>query len=217
MSVDVLIPCLDEGLTIGPLVAAFVRQPGVRVVVCDNGSKDDTADRARSAGADVITEPRPGKARAVAALLAVSRAPVVALVDGDGTYAAADLPVLLGPVRQGEADMAVGRRRPSSAALAPHRRLGNRLLTGVFNQLHGLVLRDLLSGYRVVAGDLARAVVFRGQGFEVEAELSMEAARAGWRVVEVDVAYAQRPPGSRSKLNAVRDGVRILRSMVEGR
>jgi glycosyltransferase involved in cell wall biosynthesis len=208
---------LNEGLTIGPLVAAFRRQAGVRVVVCDNGSSDATAGRASDAGSEVIVELRPGKARAVAALLAASRAPVVVLVDGDSTYAADDLPVLMAPVLRGDADMAVGRRRPQKLALAPHRWLGNRVLTGAFNLVHDLPVVDLLSGYRVLDGDLARAVRFHGEGFEVEVELGMLAAREGWRVVEVDVSYNQRPPGSTSKLSAVRDGVRILRSIVEGR
>ena len=215
--VDVLIPCLNEALTIGPLVAAFLRQPDVRVVVCDNSSSDETVAIARRAGAEVIAEPRPGKARAVAALLATSRAPVVVLVDGDGTYAADDLPALLAPLRRGEADMVVGRRRPQRQALAPHRWLGNRLLTGAFNLLHGLPLVDVLSGYRALNGALAREVRFRGSGFEVEVELSMRAARAGWRVTEVDVAYAQRVPGASSKLHALRDGAGILRSIIEGR
>jgi Glycosyl transferase family 2 len=86
-TIAVLIPCRDEALTIGKVVAEFRRAlPQAAIWVCDNRSRDDTATRAREAGARVISESRPGKGHAVRALFTVADADQLILVDGDDTY-----------------------------------------------------------------------------------------------------------------------------------
>src|SRR4051812_9204103 len=120
---DLVLPCRDEG----PALAALLpRVPSAyRVIVVDNGSTDDTVAVARSHGATVVTESRPGYGAAVHAGLEAATAPYVAFMDGDGSFDPADLALLLDDVRSGRADIAVGRRRPVGRGTWPwHARAG---------------------------------------------------------------------------------------------
>lgn len=205
--IDVLLPCRDESATIAGVVADFAAQ-GARVLVCDNASTDDTAARAAAAGAEVFVERRPGKGWALRRLLAEIRGEVVVLADGDGTYPAA-LPALEAALAGG-ADMVVGRRVAAAGALSPVRRAGNLLFSQAFALGFGAPVHDLLSGCRAFPAGRARELHLREPGFTVEAEIAVFAARAGWRITEVELPYRPRPPGSHSKLRAGPDGARIL-------
>ena len=122
----------------------------------------------------------------------------------------------MGPVLDGSADMAVGARRPEpgAGAMSPVRGLGNLLIRAVFRMLIGRPPGDLLSGYRVFSRHFLETVTPRSTGFEIEAELSSEAIARGMRMVEVPVRYHPRIAGTASKLRAIRDGVRIVATIV---
>jgi hypothetical protein len=136
----------------------------------------------------------------------------VVMVDGDGTYPAEDVGLLLAPILDGTADMTVGARRPiaEAGAMTPLRGLGNVLIRSAFRLLIGPGPGDLLSGYRVFGRGFRNGVVLRSSGFEIETELASEAVARGLRVVELPVSYRPRIAGTVSKLNAFRDGGRIL-------
>jgi hypothetical protein len=138
------------------------------------------------------------------------------VVDGDGTYAAEQVHDLLGPVQRGECDMAVGARDHFAEpdAIRPLHRLGNRLIVSFLNLSFGTRLRDILSGYRVLSGDMARELPLLAPGFEVETELTLETLERGFRVQEVPVQYRRRPQGSVSKLSSFKDGYRILMTIM---
>jgi glycosyltransferase involved in cell wall biosynthesis len=214
----VAIPCYNEAAAIARVVADWrAALPAADVVVFDNNSTDDTAAAARGAGARVIAVPEQGKGHAVRAIFrALADRPAVVLVDGDGTYPAAAIGELLPPVLGGRADMAVGSRRPvaGEGAMTPLRRLGNLLIPGAFRVLIGRGTRDLLSGYRVFGPRFLRDARLRSRGFEIETELSAEAVARRLRVVEVPVDYHPRIAGTASKLRPVRDGLRILATIV---
>src|SRR4051794_36966713 len=124
---DVVIPCRDEGPALPALLAKL--PDGLRPIVVDNGSRDDTAEVARRLGARVVAEPRPGYGAAVHAGLEAATADYVAVMDGDGSMDPADLLPLLEEVAAGRADLAVGRRRPSRRGVWPwHARAGNSLV-----------------------------------------------------------------------------------------
>jgi glycosyltransferase involved in cell wall biosynthesis len=182
------------------------------VIVVDNGSSDDTAAVARTHGATVVTEPRRGYGAAVHAGLEAATAPYVVVMDGDGSIDPAAAVPLLARVRSGEADLALGRRRPVSRGVWPwHARLGNVLVLAWLRRRLGLAVRDL-GAVRAARREalLALRVTDRGMGYPVE--LLDKAARAGWRIVEEDVAYLPRATGTRSKVSgSVRGTVRTAR------
>jgi hypothetical protein len=94
------------------------------------------------------------------------------------------------------------------------RGLGNVLINAAFRVLVGRGTGDLLSGYRAFGRRFREAVTLRSGGFEIETELASEAVARRLRVVEIEVPYHPRIAGTSSKLKALRDGRRILLTIV---
>ena len=213
--VAVVIPCHDEELTVGKVVADFrAVLPLAQIVVVDNASRDATAERALAAGAVVIREPRPGKGFALLSGFRKARADgavLLLMVDGDDTYPAEDAPLLLAAAAAG-AEMVVGTRLADyeQGAFRTGHSFGNRLFITLVRLLFGVRTRDLFSGYRVITRRFLEATPLIAQGFEVEAELSLQAVVQRFPVVEVPVRYRARPQENPSKLHTYRDGYRIL-------
>jgi glycosyltransferase involved in cell wall biosynthesis len=201
---DVVLPCRDEAPA---LPGVLSRMPaGFRAIVVDNGSRDDTADVARSYGARVVHEPRPGYGSAVHAGVLAATAEYVAVMDGDGSIDAGELPMLLAEVTAGRADLAVGRRRAIARGAMPwHARLGNAFVSRQLRRTTGLDLHDLAS-VRVSARESLLALGVRDRRFGYPLELLCRASAAGWRVSEHDVAYAPRAAGTRSKVSGTVGG-----------
>jgi len=213
----VVIPCLNEAATIGTVVADFRRAlPNATVIVFDNSSIDGSAEKAEAAGAVVVRVPRQGKGYVLRYAFDRVKADVYVVVDADNTYPADQVGDLLGPVLRGECDMAVGARDHFAEpdAIRPLHRWGNRLIVGFLNLSFGTRLRDILSGYRVLSGDMVRELPLLAPGFEVETELTLETLERGFRVLEVPVHYRRRPEGSRSKLSSFKDGYRIVMTIM---
>ena len=212
-SVAVAIPCYNEATTIAKIVRDFRRVlPQGEICVFDNASTDETAERAREAGARVVAEPRRGKGFVVQRVFEIVDADICVLVDGDDTYLAEDLDTLLAPILAGEADMVVGNRlaNASAEALTGFRRFGNRFFIGLVNLLTRTTLHDVLCGYRAMNRRFRKAVQLQSSGFEIETELTLRAVREGMAIREVPIGYRERPTGSYSKLSPVKDGLRIL-------
>jgi glycosyltransferase involved in cell wall biosynthesis len=194
---DVVLPCLDEAAALPWILR---RMPdGYRPIVADNGSTDGSPDVARALGARVVDVPRRGYGAAVhAGVLAADPADgVVCVLDADGSFDPADLPRVAGPVRAGTADLAVGRRRPVTRSAWPwHARAGNAVLARRLRRTTGLPVHDIGPIRAVRRTDLL-ALELRDRRFGYPLELLVAAARAGWRVTEVDVAYHPRAAGTR--------------------
>jgi glycosyltransferase involved in cell wall biosynthesis len=216
VTIDVVLPCLDEAAALPGVLAAL--PPGYRAIVVDNGSTDGSADVARAHGAVVVTEARRGFGAAVHAGLLAAETDLIAVLDADGSLDPADLPRLAAPVLAGDADLVLGRRRPVPRSAWPlHARLANRALAGAIHRATGLVLHDL-GPMRVArrADLLALDLQDRRSGYPLE--MLLRASAAGLRVRELDVPY--RPRVGRSKvtgtvrgtLTAVSDMRRILRA-----
>ena len=213
----VVIPCLNEAATIGTVVADFRRAlPGAEVIVFDNSSTDGSAAKAQAAGATVVRVPRQGKGHVLRSAFDRVKADLYVVVDADDTYSADQIEDLIQPILRGEADMVVGAREHFSQpdAIRPLHRIGNRLIVGFLNVCFGARLRDILSGYRALSGDMVRELPLLTPGFEVETELTLETLERGFRIVEVPVQYRRRPQGSVSKLSSFKDGYRILMTIM---
>ena len=215
--VAVVIPCRNEGQSIGKVIGDFRRAlPAGRIVVVDNASTDDTALRAAEAGAHVVTETRRGKGFALLrGFSAVRDADFVIMVDGDDTYPAEEATTLVAALLDG-ADVAVGVRLHSydDGAYRPGHTIGNRIFIGLVRVLFGARTEDLFSGYRAFSQRFLATAPLIAQGFEIEAELSLQALAGGFHVVQVPVHYRARGEGSVSKLNTWGDGYRILLALL---
>ncbi|HEX4472200.1 MAG TPA: glycosyltransferase family 2 protein [Nocardioides sp.] len=195
---DLVLPCRDEGPALRALL--HLVPPGYRVIVVDNGSVDDTAAVARAQGASVVHEPRPGYGAAVHAGIEAATAEYVAVMDGDGSFDPRELPRLLDPVRAGEVDMALGRRRPVARGVWPwHARGGNAVVVRLL-RASGFPAHDL-APMRVCRREALLALDVRDRRFGYPLELMRKAVAADWRLAEYDVSYGPRAAGTRSKVS----------------
>lgn len=209
--VDVVLPCLDEAAALPVVLGAMPR--GFRALVVDNGSGDGSAEVAAAHGAVVIREPRRGYGAAAHAGLTAATAEFVCFLDCDGSLDPGVLPELLAPVRQGRADLAVGRRVPVSVEAWPwHARAGNAVIAELLRR-RGLPVHDIAPIRAARRADLLRlGVADRTFGYPLE--LLCKAAGANWRVLELDVEYRPRAAGTRSKVSgSVRGTLRAVRDM----
>jgi glycosyltransferase involved in cell wall biosynthesis len=198
-SCDLVLPCRDEAAALPALLADLPQ--GFRVIVVDNGSRDGTGDVARAHGAHVVREPEPGYGAAVQAGVAAAEAEHVAVMDGDGSFDPAELAGLLRAVRDGEADLALGRRRPVGPGVWPwHARLGNAVVVGWLRRTAGFPAHDLAPMRVCRRADLV-ALDVRDRRFGYPLELLRKAHASGWRIAEYDVAYRPRATGTRSKVS----------------
>jgi len=216
--VAVVIPCHDEATSIARVVHDFRNAlPDAEIVVVDNASTDDTAVDAARAGARVLHESRLGKGFALlTGFAAVAGADHVVMVDGDGTYPAECVCDLLQAATESNADVVIGTRLEVDAADAfrPGHSLGNRLFIALVRLLFGIRTRDLFSGYRVLSRRFLETTPLVATGFDVEAEISVQAQVHGFQVIEIPVAYRAREGDSRSKLRTFHDGFHIAREIM---
>ena len=208
--VEVILPCLDEGPALPGVLARL--PAGYRAIVVDNGSTDGSAGIARAHGAMVVTEPRPGYGAAAHAGLIAASADIVCVLDCDGSVDPAELVRLVEPVRSRQADLVVGRRRPTQRAAWPrYARLGNALVAARLRRRTGLSVRDL-GAVRVARREPLLELGVTDRRFGYPLELLVRAGAAGWRVLEADVAYRPRAAGTRSKVTgSLRGTLRTVR------
>ncbi|MGQ0502702.1 MAG: glycosyltransferase family 2 protein [Panacagrimonas sp.] len=214
-SIAVLIPCYNEAATIEQVVSDFREAlPAAAVYVYDNNSTDDTAARARAAGAIVRSEHRQGKGHVVRRMLADVRAQYYVIVDGDATYHAPSAQLMLDLLVDYQFDLVNGRRMSDElTAFRPGHRFGNRLFSSLIARLFGRDIGDVLSGYKVMSRRFVKSFPVYSGGFEIETELAVHALTLGVPMTEVETPYRMRPSGSSSKLRAIPDGLKILRAI----
>lgn len=201
-----MIPGYQCAVTIGEVVEGVLRHLA-RVVVVDDGSTDETGEVAAAAGAEVLRNPRNrGKGHALRrgfeAVLDRRAAgegaavEAVAMLDGDGQHDPDDLPALLAAWDGGTCDLVVGGRLKDRELIPPHRYWTNRIGTSLLSFITGVALEDSQSGYRLVAADLLERLDLSSNGYAIESEMLIKAARRGARIgqVRVRTIYHDRVP-----------------------
>ncbi|MCW5857430.1 MAG: glycosyltransferase family 2 protein [Caldilineales bacterium] len=197
MPTTLIIPALNEADYLGPCWPNRSPVCRMKTIVVDNGSTDDTGDAARRAGASVVSEPRRGYGFACAAGAAAASGDILAFMDGDGSFAPAELPSLLAPIRSRQADLVLGTRMAGSmtpAAMPPHQRFGNRLTARLLHLLYGLHLTDL-GPYRAIRRDLLLALDMEERTYGWPVEMMVKSARRQARIIETPVSYRPRLAG----------------------
>jgi glycosyltransferase involved in cell wall biosynthesis len=210
VTVDVILPCLDEARAL-PWV--LERMPaGFRPIVVDNGSADGSGQIARSLGARVVREPRRGFGSAAHAGLLAATADLVCFCDCDGSLDPRQLPRLAEPLLAADADLVLGRRSPTQRDAWPlPARLANRELARRVHRRTGVRLRDL-GPMRAARREALLGLNLTDRRFGYPLEMVVNAAAAGWRVIEVDVAYLPRI-GKSKVTGTVCGSVRTVRDM----
>jgi glycosyltransferase involved in cell wall biosynthesis len=218
-TISVVIPTLNEAAN---LPHVFARLPSCvdEVILVDGHSSDDTIAVARSLlpSVRVILQVGRGKGDALASGFAAARGDIIVMLDADGSTDPAEIPAYVMALLEG-ADFSKGSRFTDgggSTDITPVRRLGNRFLNLVVNALYGTRYTDLCYGYNAFWAGVLPAINVTCDGFEVETLINVRAAKAGLTVVEVPSVEHERIHGA-SKLRPVRDGLRVLRTIIRER
>jgi len=205
--VAVIIPALNEAGNIRPLVQELLASRPLEVIVVDNGSSDATALEAEQAGARVIREPRRGYGYACAAGAAAAQAAdILAFMDADRSFLPSDLPGLLAPILNGEADLVLGARHPTrleQGAMPFHQRFGNWLGARLIGLLYQLELSDL-GPFRAIRRSTFQQYQMAEMTFGWPVEMIVKTARCGARIVERPVSYHNRRAGQSKVSGTIR-------------
>ncbi len=191
--VNIVIPTLNEEKAIG-LVLEELFSIGVKpeqVIVVDGHSTDRTREIASSKGVRVILQEGKGKADAIKTVLRYIDKPYTLVMDGDYTYPAYEIPKLVEKASRGF-DEVIGARVNGRENIPLLNRLGNWIITKVFNILFGTNLRDVCSGMYLVNTRILREAPIESRGFSVEVDIAAKVASLTGRITEVPISYRKR-------------------------
>ena len=220
--ISVIIPALNEEEPITAVVRDWLTTGlPAEVIVVDNGSTDRTAERARAAGAKVVSEPRPGYGCACAAgVRALSRASdVVVFLDGDGSDCPEFMPQLVEPILRSEQDFVIGsrtrgKREPGSMNF--QQVFAGRVAGLLVRLLYGVRYSDMCP-FRAIRRDALGDLRMKEPTYGWNLEMQMRVARAGLRILEVPVNHRCRTGGESKVSGTLRGtfvaGLRIIATL----
>lgn len=195
-----VVPCLDEEGNIATVTTGLFDFGVDSVVVVDNGSTDNTAREAASAGATVISEPRRGYGYACAAGTAAAKgdgAEVIVYIDGDQSSRPSEVPALVAPIIDGSARLVLGSRTlgtVEAGAMPPHQRFGNWLTALLMRLLYRVEVTDL-GPFRAIDAALIGELDMREMTFGWPTEMMVKAARRHDTIVEIPASWDRRAEG----------------------
>jgi glycosyltransferase involved in cell wall biosynthesis len=209
-AVAVVIPAFNEAESIASVVAELRRAVVGRIIVVDGGSTDGTQDKARDAGAEVITVGRGYGLACLAGAQAAQTADILVFMDGDGADDPAAIPVLVGPISAGTSDFVIasrvsGQREPGS--MASHQIAAGRIAGRLIELLYGVRYTDMCA-FRAIRRDTLLKLGMREMTYGWNLEMQMRAARQGLRVLEVPVGYRRRIGGESKVAGSLRGSLK---------
>ncbi|HDY98138.1 MAG TPA: glycosyltransferase family 2 protein [Pseudomonas sabulinigri] len=209
MNISIVLPAKNESAAIGSTVLGIVRLlPEAEVIVVNDGSTDNTAEVAESAGATVVDHAYSmGNGAAIKTGARAATGEIIVFMDADGQHDPADISRLLQRLYEGH-DMVVGARQTGSQAS-----IGRGLANGFYNKLAtymtGHPIADLTSGFRAVRTNKFRKFLYLlPNGFSYPTTSTMAFFRAGYSVVYEPIHAAQRV--GKSHIKPLQDGMRFL-------
>src|SRR3954447_11019330 len=220
--ISVIIPALNEEEPIAAVVRECLTTGlAAEVIVVDNGSSDSTAERAKAAGARVVSEPTPGYGRACAT--GVRALPVecdlVVFLDGDGSDCPEFIPQLVGPIRRGEQDFVIGSRtrgQRERGSMNFQQVFAGRVAGWLLRLLYGVSYSDMCP-FRAIRREALDRLGMKELTYGWNLEMQMRAARARLRVLEVPVDHRCRTGGESKVSGTLRGtfvaGTRIIATL----
>jgi len=220
IEVSVVMPCLNEENTVGTCVSnaleAF-RRLDIKgeVIVCDNGSTDNSIAKAKASGAKVVHETVKGYGSALMKGISEAEGKYIVMGDSDDTYDFRKVAPFIQRLREGY-DLVMGSRLEGEILPGAmpwlHKHLGNPILTGILNLLFRAGVSDAHCGMRAFRKEAYHNMDLQTTGMEFASEMVIMASKAGFKIAEVPITYY--PRVGESKLHSFRDGWRHLRFML---
>ncbi|MCD4748613.1 MAG: glycosyltransferase family 2 protein [Thermoanaerobaculales bacterium] len=218
-SIAVVIPAFNAAPSIGDVVQRTLAQMP-EVLVIDDGSNDQTAEEARSAGAEVLIQPE-NRGKGAALRLAFTTlfergfAGVLTL-DADGQHLPEEIPKLM-KAWPGGADLILGSREHLFAEMARIRRASNGLSSRAISFAAGRVVADVQTGFRLYSRSLLEATGFPEDRFEAESAVVVRAARRGFTIETVPIRLGFADGRCTSHYRPLVDSLRIARAVIRAR
>lgn len=208
--ITVVIPTFNEKEAIG-LVLDELQQEGYRrILVVDGHSSDATVKIAEAKKGKVIKQHGRGKTGALKTAIEHIETPYMLVMDGDSTYDPKDIQKFLAHIEN--YDEIIGARKNGVENIPRLNRLGNWIITKVFNVLMGANLSDVCSGMYMLKTEVARQLSLESGGFEAEVEIASQMVTQG-KVTEVPINYRKRV--GIQKLSRIKDGFRIVTNILK--
>ncbi len=212
--IAVLIPCYNESLTIKKVIEDCKNAlPEAVVYVYDNNSTDGTDQIALEAGAIVRYEHRQGKGNVIRSMFRQIEAECYLMIDGDDTYPLENADEMCKMVLNDGVDMVIGDRLSSTyfdENKRPFHNIGNLMVRRLINKIFNSNIKDIMTGYRAFSHLFVKNFPVLSKGFEIETEMTIHALDKNYYYREIPVKYRDRPEGSVSKLNTLKDGIRVI-------
>ena len=218
MSILVCIPAFNEEHFIDKVVKNCLKYAD-QVVVCDDGSVDNTYEIADAAGANVIRhEKNCGKGEAFQSLFQFARhsnVDVIVTIDGDGQFLPEEIPKLVKKIESNEADVVIGYRFDGAAEMPNYRKFGNKMLDKMTNMATELSVRDTQSGFRAYSKNIIKLIDFKKKGFGADTEILINAAKNGARISEEKVSVIYHTGSQTSTKNPISHSGEVITSLIE--
>ena len=182
-----------------------------QVVVCDDGSTDDTAKIAKSAGAIVISQSNQGYGAAISTLFDYARrnsAKIMVTLDSDGQHNPEQIPLLLDAIITHGVDVSVGSRFLGDTEASGYRKAGIKIITSAANYGTNLKISDSQSGFRAYSQKAISAIHPTEQGMSVSTEILLKISNKGLSLAEVPISIIYGP--DTSEHNSISHGVSVL-------
>ncbi len=209
--VTAIIPAYNEELSIGSVILGTKKYVN-RVIVVDDGSADNTSEIARLAGAEVIShKTNKGKGAALkTGFMAAEDSDIIVTIDSDGQHNSDEIPKLINPILNGEADIVNGSRylNGNGKNTPSYRRVGQKVLDRATYLSSKIKITDSQSGFRAFARHTFPVFRFKSSDFSIESEMLSDAADAGLKIMEVEIGVRYDLNGSTK--NPVSHGILVL-------
>jgi len=207
--VTVVVPTLNEEEGIAKVIQELHSVGLGNIMVIDGYSRDKTVEIAKQSGAKILFQQGRGKTGALKTAIDQTETPFILVIDGDFTYDASSIGRLLQHMQH--YDEIIGARKPTEKkSMSSLHKLGNRVITRLFNLLMNTDLSDVCSGLYLLRTETVREINLSTAGFDAEVEIAAQIATTG-KITEVPVNY--RPRLGRQKLSTWKGGFRIIRSI----
>ncbi|MEM3875342.1 MAG: glycosyltransferase family 2 protein [Candidatus Bathyarchaeia archaeon] len=219
--ISVIIPVYNEELTVGNVIERVRKTVEMmdvpyEILVVDDCSTDNSPEVSKNKNVKVYQlKQHVGKGYALRLGFREAKGEIIVTLDSDGSHNPEELPRLLDPILNDEADLVIGSRFLNKANIFHNKlnKIGVRLFNSFIKMLTGKATTDSQSGYRVIRSAVLRGLNLRSEGYEIESEILMKVLKNGHRVKDVPIEFEQRTHG-KSKLDPFKDGLKILKSIL---
>jgi glycosyltransferase involved in cell wall biosynthesis len=214
----VCIPAYNEESVIGLVVQNCLKYSD-KVIVCDDGSTDQTATNAENAGATVLrNSTNKGKGAAMKQLFDFaknSEADVIITIDGDGQFLPEEIDKLAKPIIEKSADIVIGYRFQNNDEMPFYRKLGNKFFDKVTSMASELPFRDTQSGFRSYSKKAIDLISFNSNGFAVDSEILINASKKDLKITEEKITVLYNLGTKTSTKHPISHSGDILSSLIE--